>query len=89
MDDILLNSNNKEYLLSIEKWLSSNFEMNDMCGVKFILNIKIQCDHSNWLLFFSQESILRRLFNCSTLAYVLIVTKNEFLKACPMTLKKK
>lgn len=41
MDDILLGSNNKEYLLSIERWLSSNFEMNNMCRVEFILKFKI------------------------------------------------
>lgn len=40
VDDIL-RAGNEEYLLSINGWLYSNFEMKEMGEAKFILNVKI------------------------------------------------
>ena len=55
VDDILLAGNDKEYLLSIKEWLFSNFEMNDLGEVAYILGVKIKRDRSNKLLALSQK----------------------------------
>ena len=44
MDDILLVANNINFLTTIKKWLSSNFEMKDMGEAAYILGVKISRD---------------------------------------------
>lgn len=41
VNDILLAQNNKKYVIAIEGWLSSKFEMKDMGEASYILDIKI------------------------------------------------
>ena len=55
VDDILLVMNNVEYLLTIKKWLSFNFQMKDMGEASYILGVKIQWNHSKRLLTLFQE----------------------------------
>lgn len=57
VDDILLTSNNKDYNLIIEEWLSCYFDMKDMGEVEFILDVKIQRDRSKKLIALSQKII--------------------------------
>jgi Reverse transcriptase (RNA-dependent DNA polymerase) len=55
VDDILLASNNKEYVQTIKEWLSSNFDMKDMGEASYILGVKIERDRSKKMLALSQE----------------------------------
>ena len=93
VDDILLAGNDKEYLLSIKEWLSSNFEMKDMGEAEFILNVKIQRDRSKRLLSLSQESYVEKVlerFNMSTCKPIdTPVAKGEHLKVCSLTPEEK
>jgi hypothetical protein len=50
VDDILLASNNKEYVQIIKEWLSSNFDMKDMGEAAYILGVKIERDRSKKML---------------------------------------
>ncbi|OMO60028.1 Reverse transcriptase, RNA-dependent DNA polymerase [Corchorus capsularis] len=71
VDDILLASNNKEFLLTTKKWLSSSFEMKDMGEASYVLGVKIIRDRSKKLLALSQAPyILKmlekfRMHNCN------------------------
>ena len=53
VDDIFLGGNNVEYLLTIKKWLSFNFQMKNMGEVSYILDVNIHRNHSKRLLTFS------------------------------------
>ena len=55
VDDILLDGNNVEYLLTIKEWLSFNFQMKDMGEASYILGVKIHWNRSKRLLTLSQE----------------------------------
>ena len=44
VDDILLVGNNKEFIKTINEWLSSTFEMKDMGEASFVLGVKILRD---------------------------------------------
>ena len=61
VDDILLAENDKEFVNSIKRWLSSNFEMRDMREAAYILGVKIYRDRSRKLLALSQESYIKRV----------------------------
>jgi Reverse transcriptase (RNA-dependent DNA polymerase) len=61
VDDILLNSNNKEYEQIIKKWLSFNFYMKNMSEATYIFKVKIEKDHSK-MLTLSQEHYIRKVF---------------------------
>ena len=62
VDDILFAGNDKEYLLNITGWLSSNFEMKDLGKAAYILSVKIKRDHSKKLLVLSQELYIQKIF---------------------------
>ena len=55
VDDILLARNNMEYLLTIKKWSSFNFQMKDMKEASYILGVKIHRNRSKRLLTLFQE----------------------------------
>ena len=61
VDDILLAGNNLKSVLTIKKWLSSNFEMKDMGEAEYILAVKIQRDRSKIILSLSQESYINKI----------------------------
>ena len=44
VDDILIAENDKKLIDVTKKWLSSNFEMNDMSEASYILGVKILRD---------------------------------------------
>jgi hypothetical protein len=41
VDDILLASNNKNLLYETKRFLSSNFDMQDLCDASYVLGIEI------------------------------------------------
>ena len=55
VDDIFLGGNNVEYLLTIKKWLSFNFQMKDMGEASYILGVKIHRNRSKRLVTLSPE----------------------------------
>ena len=52
VDDILITSNDFEFVQTIKRWLSSTFEMKDMGETSYILGINIHRDRSNRLVAF-------------------------------------
>ena len=60
VDDILLASNNKEYVQIIKEWLSSNFDMKDMSEAAYIIGVKIERDRSKKMLALSQEHYINQ-----------------------------
>ena len=61
VDNILLARNDKEYLLSIKEWLSSNFKMKNLGKAVYILDVKIKRDCSKKLLALSQEPYIQKI----------------------------
>ena len=61
VNDILIAGNDKEYVNDIKAWLSSNFEMEDMCEVSYILGVKISRDRPRKILSLSQETYIRKI----------------------------
>ena len=49
VDDILIAGNYKKLIDMTKKWLSSNFEMNDMGEASYVLGVKILRDRSKCL----------------------------------------
>ena len=95
VDDFLLALNSKEFVLTIKKWLSSNFDMKDMSEAEYILGVKIQHDHSKKFLVLLQEpyitKILERfnMYNCKSNDTPITKGKSLSLKMCPKTLEEK
>ena len=54
VDDILIASNDFEFVQTIKRWLSSTFEMKDMGEAFYILGVKIHKDCFNRLVALSQ-----------------------------------
>ena len=50
VDDILLIENDVGVMSSITIWLSSQFDMKDLCVANFILGIKLWRDRKNKML---------------------------------------
>ena len=50
VDDLLVAGNDKKLIDVTKKWLSSNFEMNDMGEASYVLEVKIFRDRSKRLL---------------------------------------
>ena len=50
VDDLLVAGNDKKLIDVTKKWLSSNFEMNDMGEASYVLDVKIFRDRSKRLL---------------------------------------
>jgi Reverse transcriptase (RNA-dependent DNA polymerase) len=61
VDDIMLASNNKEYVQTIKEWLSSNFDMKDMDEAAYILGVKIERYRSKKMLALSQEHYIGKV----------------------------
>ena len=54
VDDILLASNNLGLLHDVKRFLSLQFDMNDMSETSYIIGIKIEIDKSQQILGLSQ-----------------------------------
>ena len=54
VDDILLASNNLGLLHEVKRFLSLQFDMNDMSETSYIIGIKIEIDKSQQILGLSQ-----------------------------------
>ena len=95
VDDILLVGNDKQYLLSIKEWLSSNFEIKDMGEAGFILGVKIHRDRSKKLLALSQEVYIKKILerfnmsNCNPIDTLIGKGESLSLTMCPKTSKEK
>lgn len=61
IDDILLTDNNKEFMNTIKRWLTLNFEIRDMEEVAYILGIKIYNDRSRRLLTLSYKPYIKKI----------------------------
>ena len=61
VDDILIAGNDKEFVMEIKAWLSSNFEMKDMGEAAYILGVKISRNCSKKLLSLSQETYIKKV----------------------------
>ena len=61
VDDILIAGNDKEFVMEIKAWLSSNFEMKDMGEAAYILGVMISRNRSNKLLSMSQETYIKKI----------------------------
>ena len=89
VDDILLAENDKEYLLTVKAWLSSNFQMKDMGETAYILGVKITRDRPKRMLALSQESyikkILERVHMQDCIDTLIINDQGISLKMCPKT----
>ena len=64
IDDILIATNDKEFMLTIKSWLSTNFDMKDMGEAYYILGVKIKRDHFKKLLTLLQENYIKKIFKC-------------------------
>jgi Reverse transcriptase (RNA-dependent DNA polymerase) len=91
VDDILLASNNKEYVQTIKEWLSSNFDMKDMSEASYILGVKIEIDRSKKILALSQEHYIRkvlekfRMQDCKSIDTPIVKGEGLSLRMCPKT----
>ena len=61
VDDILLDTNDLNLLRDIKKFLSNNFEMNDLGNASYVLGIQIYRDHSKDILGLSQKGYIENL----------------------------
>jgi hypothetical protein len=61
MDGILLVSSHVDLLLETKKFLSSNFDMKDICEASFIIGIEIHRDRSKGELGLSQKAYLEKV----------------------------
>ena len=57
----LVAGNDKQFVMEIKAWLSSNFEMKDMAKAAYILEIKISRNHSRKFLSLSQETYIKKI----------------------------
>ena len=60
VDDILIAENDKKLIDVIKKWLSSNFEMNDMGEASYILGVKILMDDQKDFWVYLKRCTLRK-----------------------------
>ena len=67
VDDILIASNDFEFVQTIKRWLSSTFEMKDMGEAFYILGVKIHKDCFNILVALSQEHIIKKILEPSNM----------------------
>jgi Reverse transcriptase (RNA-dependent DNA polymerase) len=91
VDDILLTSNNKEYVQTIKEWLSSNFDMKYMGEAAYILGVKIERDRSKKMLALSQEHYIRKILekfrmqDCKSIDTPIAKDEGLSLRMCPKT----
>jgi len=60
VDDILLTTNDKNFLYEVKQFLSKNFDMQDMGEASCVIGIKIHQERSRGILGLSQEPILTK-----------------------------
>ena len=95
VDDILLASNNKDFILTIKEWLSSHFDMKDMGEAEFILGVKIQRDRSKKLIALCQEQYIYKvldrfnMLNCKPMDTPIARGESLNLQMCPKTEEEK
>jgi len=91
VDDILLAGNDKDMIVSTKGWLSSNFEMKDMGEADYILGVKIFRDRSKKLLGLSQQTYIKKVFecfqmyDCKPIDNPITKSENFCLDMCPKT----
>ena len=61
VDDILLASSDVSLLLETKKFLSSKFDMKDLCEASFVLGIEIHQDRSKEVLGLSQKAYIEKI----------------------------
>ena len=61
MDYILIPGNDLEFVQTIKRWLSSNFEMKDIGEAYYIVGVKIHRDHSSRLVALSLEHYIKKI----------------------------
>jgi hypothetical protein len=61
VDDILLASSDVSLLLETKRFLSSNFDMKDLCEALFVLGIEIHRDRSKGVLGLSQKAYIEKV----------------------------
>jgi hypothetical protein len=61
VDDILLSSSDVSLLLETKRFLSSNFDMNDLGEASFVLGIEIHRDRRNGVLGLSQKAYIEKV----------------------------
>jgi hypothetical protein len=61
VDDILLASSDVSLLLETKKFLSSHFEMKDLCEARFVLGIEIHRDRLKGVLVLSQKTYIEKV----------------------------
>jgi hypothetical protein len=61
MDDILLTSNNKNLLYEVKWFLSSNFDIKDLCDASYVLGIEIHWDRTKGVLGLSQKAYIEKV----------------------------
>ena len=89
VDDILLATNDKGLLYEVKQFLSKNFDMKDMGGASYVIDIKIHRERSRGILGLSQKTYINKVFerfnmkNCS-LSVAPILKGDIFdLNQCP------
>ena len=93
VDDILIAGNDKQFVMEIKAWLSSNFEMKDMGEATYILGVKISRDRSRKLLSLSQETYIKKILerfsmqDCKSFDTPISKCDTLSLEMCPKTQK--
>jgi hypothetical protein len=83
VDDILLASSDKNLLFETKGFLSSNFDMKDLCDASYVLDVEIHRDRTRGMLDLSQkvyiEKVLKmyNMHECSGTS-ILFVKGNNF-----------
>jgi hypothetical protein len=60
VDDILLASSDKNLLYETKRFLSSNFNMNDLGDASYVLGIEIDRDRTKGVLNLSQKAYIQK-----------------------------
>ncbi len=64
IDDFILVRNNKDKILQMKEELSRKFEMNDLGDLHFFLNMEVERDRAQCLLYINQIGYLKEIFKC-------------------------
>ena len=91
VNDILLASNDMEMIIATKGWLSSNFEIEDMGEVDYILGVKILRNRSKKLSGLSQQTYIKKVLerfqmhNCKPIDTPIAKNESLSLDMCPKT----
>ena len=89
VDDILLATNDKGLLYEVKRFLSKNFDMNDMGEASFVIDAKIHRERSQGILGLSQETYINKFLerfnmkNCSPSIAHIMKGDRLYLNYCP------